>query len=164
MAIFICTYVCAHSLWLVVSLLLPTLFLLFPNCVSADQVPSPSKPIVLHINISTVNVTWSWQGYSDVQFLAQVSVGTKGVFVNASQPNDKYYLIYGGMRLNEVYLFRVFAYQNGIRSAPSPTSNLLINGVNGECAFSTNGRDETNWKMKHFVLRQPSVIQWIFVQ
>ena len=111
------------------------LFFLLTNYASVDQIPSPSKPIVLHINISTVNVTWSWQGDNDVQFLVQVSVGPQIDFVNASQPSDKYYLIYGDMSVNEVYIFQVFAYQNGILSSPSPKSDLLINGVNGECCL-----------------------------
>ena len=61
-----------------------------------------------------------------------MSVGAKEIFYNASQPSDKYYLVYGDMLVSEIYLFRVFAYQNGVASAPSPTSDLLINGVNGE--------------------------------
>lgn len=107
--------------------------------VLADQIPPPSKPIVLHINISAVNVTWSWQGYNDIQFLVQVAVGPSENFVNTSKPNGKYYLIYGDMNVNEVYLFRVFAIQNGIYSEPSLTSDLLINGVNGECSPELEG-------------------------
>lgn len=106
---------------------------------AVDPVPSPSKPIVLHINISTVNVTWSWEGYGAVKFLVQVSVGTTGHFVNVSQTFLNSFLIYGDMSVNEVYIFKVFAYQNGVASAPSPTSDLLINGVNGECSPELGG-------------------------
>lgn len=101
-----------------------------------SQIATPSTPETLHINMSSVNITWT---YSDAptdpptQFIVQIRSQSFGdnKFHNLTTPLSKLYYVYTGLVYGVFYQFRVIAVRNGSFSEPSPSSFIFDNGMTG---------------------------------
>lgn len=93
---------------------------------------SPPKPVTLHINISSINITWEYPPtIPPTQFIVKglSNAFNSSGFVNITKTliNDTYY-IYTNLMFGCYYEFTVTAYQDGMFSDPSHHSTLFENG------------------------------------
>lgn len=94
------------------------------------------------MNITSVNITWSYPPTQPpTQFIVQ-SYSTASPYHNISQMLNSTYYLYNGMAMGSFYMFRVIAYQSGVPSTPSDSTDVFINGANG---ISVDISDHTHY-------------------
>jgi len=97
----------------------------------AQSIPSPSSVKLEFVNISAVQISWSYP-FEDVpapvQFILQCSKDGQP-YRDASDLLNSTQVVYGHMLLSAYYQFRVVAYHGGVASEPSQPSYSFLNGI-----------------------------------
>lgn len=101
-----------------------------------SQIAAPSKPITLHINVTTVNISWTFSDRltdTPTHFIVQIRSQTYNDtdFHNLTTPIHELYFIYSGLIYGEFYQFRIIAISDGNHSEPSEASSIFDNGLTG---------------------------------
>lgn len=105
--------------------------------ITVDQLPTPSTPTVTFINISYVNISWSFdfsavQPAQNVCFKIEYQNNTRYENVSSliCHGNHTFY-IFPGLLRGLRYRFRVYATNGVVESLPSHWTFLFINGIDG---------------------------------
>ena len=131
-----------------------TSFLIFPvfvslliHCVlSLSDRCILTQPIPLHMNISAVNITWSYDGPPGAQFIVQAKIGGQPCCSNITQLLSISYYIYNKLLLSQFYQFQVLAIVEGVACNTSALSLVFISGASGSQSHThTHTHTHTNW-------------------
>ena len=101
---------------------------------TAPPITPPPIPTVQHINITSVNITWSYTTTTPpTQFIVQIlsSSYNDTKFHNLTKPISETHYVYTDLEYSIFYQFRIVAYREGTLSEPSEPSSIFDNGMTG---------------------------------
>ena len=102
----------------------------------APTVSPPHKPVTFHINVTSINITWSYiptdpPTHFIVQILSSSYNDTKFHNLTNTLLSGTTHYVYTGLTYGVFYQFRVVAYRDGHLSDPSEPSPIFDNGLTG---------------------------------